>query len=181
MDEEEPHIAGGQDVQPSECQRKVLMRRQEPGADTSQSHLEPHKGGLSVIDHDGHERVSLATAILDEEQRAKRIEDRGPYYDEQEHGNAPGGAINMGFVFLSDPAEPLALPIESQGIPESCGMGATIIELTSVRKTAFSWIFHAMLPFSSLLPIRTVVHKYFSLKKEQFISSQKRHLMSTEE
>jgi hypothetical protein len=126
MNEEESHIADGQYVQPSESQWKALMRSQDPSTDAGQGHLKHHKLRLPAIDRDSHEWVRLATAILDEEQCEEGIEHRGPYDDEQQRDRTLRGAINIGPVILSSPAETLTSPVVSQDTQERCGMCTTV-------------------------------------------------------
>src|SRR5262245_20079452 len=127
------------------------MSSQEPSAKTGQPHLDSHEVCGTMVDHQGHEGVRFAAAVLYEKQRTQSIEDRRPEHDKEQYERARRWAVHISPLCLTRATEPLATPMKSPRTPERCGMRAAVGLLTSLDDGSADRTLHAMLPLISTL------------------------------
>jgi hypothetical protein len=111
MQEKKPRVTASQPKKPSPCYRETVVNYQEPCADASEGHFDPHKGGLPIAEHERHGGVRFMSTALEEQQRTQGVERGSPKYKEEQPHRTLRGAVHIGMGCVTPPAEPLAPPV----------------------------------------------------------------------
>ena len=107
IDQHDP-IAQDQPVQPSLCQWKLLVGRQQPYASPGHADLQLEKLRGAVGEGEGQPGIRLLPTGLQMAQRQERIQERAHEDEERKHYDTPRQTINIGMVSLACPSKALS-------------------------------------------------------------------------